>query len=483
MGLRRALLPALGLAGALGLGALRALGVQAAPPPRPVPLGERFGEVPWIRVVPQLAPLSGVGGVRAEDCGRCHKAHYEEWRRSTHAHAYTDLQFQSELGKDSSPRWLCLNCHLPVENQRDEVVRALAGGALFAPLAERNPGFDAALRDEGVTCATCHLRRDAEGRTYVLGPLGGTKPPHPVRVDRAALLSRCDDCHDQQYRLTPQLVCAFQTAAEVAAGPERGRPCASCHLPAERRPLTTLGTPPRTAHRHDFVGGPVPKRFERYDAQLARAFRPALDLAYEARPAGPGRLAVSVELHNARAAHRAPTGDPERYYEIELQLLDEKDRLLGRQRLRIGQLWRWSPEAKILADNRVLPGERRRWRVTLAAGVDGQEGYAPGGRGEQPLPAPPGAGAPARVRVLATHVRLSEENLAYMKRTAASADPRFAPQIAHLEAHYPTRTRWFESELALGSGARRTVPTERLLLRQGPGPAGPAAPRDGSRGP
>src|SRR4029079_11514513 len=122
----------------------------------PVPLERVFGDVPRISVIPQLAPVDGVGGVRASDCGKCHQRHYDEWRTSTHAHAYRDLQFQSELGKPSSPGWLCLNCHTPVENQRHEVVQTLARGKLDAPIAKPNRAFDAVMRDEGVTCATCH---------------------------------------------------------------------------------------------------------------------------------------------------------------------------------------------------------------------------------------------------------------------------------------------------------------------------------------
>lgn len=429
----------------LGYGATTAYQKRARA--MPVPIEQVLGDHPWLKLVPQLAPVDGVGGVRASDCGKCHQRHYEEWRRSTHANAYSDLQFQSELGKPTSPAWLCLNCHIPVENQREETVRALERGQLAAPVRVPNPKVDAAMRDEGVTCATCHVEKDEHGRSVVIGsiPLGpDLKPPHPVRVDRAKLLGRCADCHDQSYRLTSKLVCAFETAREVRASAEPDRTCASCHLPEEERSLTTLGTPPRRAHRHTFVGGPVPKRFDLYDAQLAEAFRPALDIHYEVAKGEAGRVEVTVQLTNAHAAHRAPTGDPERHLVVEAALLDEGGAVLARDTLRIGQTWEWEPEARRTGDNRIAPGETRAWRASLS----------------------PTSGKPARVRVSARHVRLSPDNLAYMMKTAANAAPAFAPRIAALDKNYPTETTFFESEAPLDGRGPRTTRTQAELFER-----------------
>ncbi len=51
-----------------------------------VPLKSRFTkEQVYAFVLPQLAPVEGVGGVRASQCGGCHKAIYKEWRASSHA--------------------------------------------------------------------------------------------------------------------------------------------------------------------------------------------------------------------------------------------------------------------------------------------------------------------------------------------------------------------------------------------------------------
>ncbi len=439
-------------------------GPPPAAPLRPVPLGELYGAAPWISVIPQLSAPPGTDGVKASDCGKCHVAHYEDWRRSTHSNAYTDLQFRSELAKPSSPAWLCLNCHLPVENQREFTVRALVEGKLDQPLPIVNPRFDAAMQQEGVTCATCHVRTDESGQSYILAPTGAGQAPHPMRVDRAALHARCNDCHDQSYRLTPQLVCAFETGKELAASATPERSCPSCHMAEVERALTNLGTPVRRAHRHSFVGGPVPKRFDLYGPGLAAEFRPGLEVQWRATPQREG-ISVEVELRNQSAAHHVPTGDPERFYEIVLELVDAQDRVVARERLRLGQLWRWEPSAERLFDNRVAAGASRRWQPTLLPGVAGDEGYAAGEPARRTSALGGVHAAPVRVRLVVRHVRLTDDNAAWMQQHAADAPAALRDRIAHLDAHYPRSSVVYRGALDLSS-TRRTTERSDVLLAQ-----------------
>lgn len=436
--------------GAVALFAVAALRAPRTPPP--VPLDRVHPGVPWTRLVPQLAPVEGVAGVRAADCGKCHERHYQEWKQSTHAHAYTDLQFQSEIAKPNQPAWLCLNCHIPVTNQRDEVVRSLIEGDLRRPVREVNPGFDPVMRDEGVTCAVCHVRKDERGRSYILGSVEGPKPPHPVRVDRAALLARCNDCHDQTYRLTDALVCHFQSGSELRQGPEgETKQCADCHLPAVERPLVKdPGAPIRTAHVHGFVGGGVPKERDLLAAQEALGYRPGLEVRFEVGTVEAETVRVLAWLSNDRAGHFVPTGDPERHVLVEAELLDAGGQVLGRNALRIGQQWVWEPVARQVFDNRVAPGETRVVVMDVKAGEERRQAFTP--RPEwnvRSAPVPPGTGRPTRLRVTATHVRLSDDNAAWMRKNAAAADPRFAPGIARLLELYPSRRVFFSEERAL----------------------------------
>ncbi len=181
------------------------------------PIASRFTKQQGFAfVLPQLAPVAGVGGVRASQCGACHRAIYREWQASTHAAALSDLQYQAELFKKGSPRWLCLNCHIPVQNQRRYLVQGLTGGDVLRPAQVLNPGFDPAMQKEAITCATCHVRPDAKGASVVIGTRGNPDAPHPVRADPKALRNICLRCHDPRgERITPTLMCWFQMASQL----------------------------------------------------------------------------------------------------------------------------------------------------------------------------------------------------------------------------------------------------------------------------
>jgi hypothetical protein len=121
-------------------------------------------------VVPQ-----GLVDLRAETCGACHEAIYQEWAVSTHRRAWLDdAQFQKELAKSSGAddparggvSWLCVNCHTPVAAQLEKLVVGLTDERIERPEYVTNPTFDEALQHDSVTCATCHVRNGiVYGRT------------------------------------------------------------------------------------------------------------------------------------------------------------------------------------------------------------------------------------------------------------------------------------------------------------------------------
>ena len=112
---------------------------------------------------------------------------------------------------------------------------------------------------------------------------------------------------------------------------------------------------------------------------------------------------------------------------VSAALLDEKGNEIAGERWRIGQVWEWDPVARQVSDNRIGPKEERILKTRLR----------------------PGAGRAARLRVEARHVRLSPENLEYMKKTAKDADPRFAPAIVEMDRHYPTERIFYSREVVL----------------------------------
>ena len=114
----------------------------------------------WEKAIPQQEIPQGLTSLSAKYCATCHLKHYQEWLLSTHAHAWSDLQFQSELKKESSP-FMCINCHIPLQNQQEYIIQGLIDGDIYKPVKTINYHFDKSLQSEGITCASCHVRDGA----------------------------------------------------------------------------------------------------------------------------------------------------------------------------------------------------------------------------------------------------------------------------------------------------------------------------------
>jgi len=404
------------------------------------PLESRFSkEQDFAFVLPQLAPVAGVGGVRASHCGVCHRAIYREWQASTHASALSDLQFQAELSKKSSPRWLCLNCHIPVQNQRRHLVQGLVGGDVLRPALVKNPGFDAAMQAEAITCATCHVRRDDQGRSVVVGTRGNPEAPHPVRADPKALRNICKRCHDPRgERITPLLVCWFQTYKELSEGPHGGkRDCVGCHMPVSRRRLASefSAYPVRKNRQHHWVGGGVPKRFGGYGRLAERGYHPGLVVKLVRAERAAGVVGFEAELENRRSGHALPTADPERHLLLLATLRASDGRRQGQKRSRIGQVWKWVPRAEKVSDNRLSPGGKRWWKGSFSAAAS--------------------TGA-VTLELKIWHVRLTSKNAEHMKKARVREDyvPGLSKLLRSLERHYPLATLVYREVVDLATGKR-----------------------------
>ncbi|MEM7678768.1 MAG: multiheme c-type cytochrome, partial [Myxococcota bacterium] len=398
--------------------------------------------------LPTVGPLSigeGFVGVKASDCGMCHQALYEEWRGSTHAAAMKDPQYYAELSKPGSPRWLCLSCHAPVQNQRRWLISSktrLRDNSLYVEPIERisNPSFDPEMQREGVTCATCHVRVD-DGHTYVVAAKVSQRAPHPVRADQVALRSICQRCHDPgEGRITPQFFCWFETARE--APEEASEDCVTCHMPSVNRSIVAGG--PRRANRHHFwTGGGVPKAYEGYDQLLDRGYVPGLSVVARIESA-----TVTITLTNERAGHYVTSADPERFIWVQTVVEDESGRRQVVDARRIGQTWDWGatqPEvrpARRVADDRIPPQGSKTWRFVV------------------PQPA-------ARVTVSAAHVRLTPSNARHMKRTPVHPElvdiwPQASEQVANIDRIYQMRT-WFAKTTTVDGRNWVHTPLEKLL--------------------
>jgi hypothetical protein len=313
----------------------------------------------WENPVPHQETPAGLSSIRAKDCGVCHQEIYREWQLSTHAHALSDQQFQAELHKSPETNWLCLNCHIPLLNQRAEYAVSVNNNSTHEPVMEPNPRYDAALEEEAVTCAVCHVR---DG--IILGPYGDSTAPHPVRHDPGLLTEEaCTRCHQATAAYTNTLVCTFDTGEEWRASPyaRDGQVCSHCHMPEVERAVAP-GGPVRKSRYHYFTGSMIPKEvlgsLNGRPLNPRGLFRSGLEVTVQSVRPGDAGVAIDLTLKNAFAGHMLPTGDPERFILVEVRLTAD-GREFGPETLRIGQEWKWHPVAEKVGDNRLKPLEQR----------------------------------------------------------------------------------------------------------------------------
>jgi hypothetical protein len=281
----------------------------------------------------QVETPRGIASLSAKDCGTCHREIYSEWAGSMHAGAWTEPYFQIDFKYDGSEQ-ICLNCHTPLVNQQQDLVLGFRDRDKFEPILAPNPDYDSALRDEGVTCAVCHIRNGT-----IIGPFRTEKAPHPVEYDpeMSKGIKPCLRCHvvagkrwDTFYTIPP---CG--TVAEIEAVGQT-MDCVFCHMPTVLRPAAE-GMPSRNGRRHLFHGGHEPERVKeslRVDHRLVKD-------------------GLVVTLTNVGAAHYLPTGTPDRHLTLELKLLGQRGEVLSEKVYTMKRYILWRPFIVDLRDTRL----------------------------------------------------------------------------------------------------------------------------------
>ena len=317
----------------------------------------------YAHAIPFQKIPAGLDSLKAESCGQCHQAIYEEWKTSVHAKAYDDPFFHAYWAKDKHS-WVCLNCHAPLENQQATLIKGIPRDRVEKAHQELNPQFDPEYQKEGITCAACHVRDGV-----ILGPFEDSAAPHPTKFDpnfRTAQV--CYRCHNvisgpaQFYNVGP---CG--TYAEYEGKffmKERGFICQSCHMPDIQRPVSRDG-PIRQGRQHLWRGGHDPEMIKRAVA-IQMVANPAIPKPGE-------KVEVTLTLINAGAGHKLPTGDPDRHFTVEFMVEDRNQQTLETQKDTMGRWIMWQPAIVELYDNRLMPLASRDYTFTyrLPKEIDG----------------------------------------------------------------------------------------------------------------
>ena len=295
----------------------------------------------------------GIDSLRAESCGKCHQEIYDEWKSSMHARAFDDPFFQAYWKRDDNI-WICLNCHTPLENQQPELITSIPRDRVEKAVKMPNPNYDPAFRHEGVTCAACHVRDGV-----ILGPYEDSDAPHPTMYDPIyRSMDMCYRCHQvpsgpfQFYNVGP---CGTYPEYEGEHYFNQGFICQTCHMPAVERPVAT-GGPMRMGRKHLWRGGHDPEQVKRAITIRLSADPPELPPGQE--------VEFLMEVTNSGAGHKLPTGDPDRFFTFEFEVVDQNGKVLADQSHTMGRWILWQPVIWEVWDNRLKPLQTRNYRFT-----------------------------------------------------------------------------------------------------------------------
>ncbi len=312
----------------------------------------------WETAIPNQQVPKGLNSLSSKACGQCHTDHYQEWQTSTHSMAWKDLQFQAEIKKETSP-YMCINCHIPLQNQQEFMVTGLKDDDIYQPIKVKNPEFDAELQQEGINCAACHVRNGA-----VMAMEVSHRAPHASVANPSHLSEQlCIGCHNAVAVVTPELVCTFETGDEWKAGPYADtKNCKTCHMPAIHRPVA-VGATEVKSRMHYFMGSGIPK-LDTLSPERLDGLQYNFD-TFKTTWSRSDSVVLTTTVTNKFAGHRVPTGDPERFIITKFSVLDTNKQLVATDSFRIGEHWEWYPVAKKIADNNLNPGDSRTHRMQL----------------------------------------------------------------------------------------------------------------------
>ena len=301
----------------------------------------------------KVAVPEGLSSLSAEECGGCHEEIYEEWKSSIMAQAWTEPYFQVDFVWDNSLQ-ICKNCHIPLENQQEDLVLGFNDRAKLDPILKPNPNFDPVLQNEGVTCAVCHVDEDG----VILGPYDLKTEAHPTRKDDRFTdgNSVCKKCHwvqgdrwDMFLKLPP---CG--NFAEIKQAGKKVN-CVKCHMPRVTRVMGIDG-PVRTGGRHTWRGG--------HDPEMVKSA--AKIEVTEDKDSSADKKSYTLSVTNVGTEHRLPTGTPDRHLEVSFRLYDSGGKLIREKIDFLERTILWRPFIIDLWDTRLKYNETRSYSFSFS---------------------------------------------------------------------------------------------------------------------
>ncbi|MDZ7859375.1 MAG: multiheme c-type cytochrome [Candidatus Krumholzibacteriota bacterium] len=262
---------------------------------------------------------------KPKTCASCHTSIYRQWRNAMMSQSFThhwdeieyfDLAVEHAKVDPSIKDAVdgCNGCHTPISY--------LAGDI---PPPRPSKGSRA---NEGVSCDLCHtitsVEKDppfnfswvSEPGRIKYGSKPGLKSPHHTTEYNELFTTTevCGSCHNEK---NPFGIWVKSTQIEWKEGPysDEGVKCFDCHMPKAKGRSAKMAEQGMIA-QHVFLGAHKP-------AKLRGAIEISMH-ALETEIPYDGIAEIKVELFNAKAGHKIPTGSVEdRILWLELTAVDE----------------------------------------------------------------------------------------------------------------------------------------------------------------
>ena len=250
---------------------------------------------------------------KPEVCGSCHVDFYQQWRQAMMSQAYTHSWDEIEYFELAIPhaekdeavagvKASCNGCHAPI---------SFLAGDVPPPRPDQN-----SRANESVSCDFCHTITGFAGDTPYnfnwisepgrtkYGPKPGLESPHH-QTEMLEFISQtefCGTCHNE---MSPFGMWVKATQLEWQAGPyaKEGVRCHDCHMPRAKGHSAQMAAEAMIA-QHLFHGAHDPGKLA--GAVELRMHPEVREVAYD-----DGVVTLKVQLFNAKAGHKIPTGSVE----------------------------------------------------------------------------------------------------------------------------------------------------------------------------
>lgn len=313
------------------------------------------------------APLRENVLASSQDCATCHDEIYGKWKDSMHSQSVSDPIFKTAymeayLATKGEAKKLCMRCH--------------------APAVYLNGDYDLEqpITAEGVTCHFCHSVVEVKpldekpftlkiGKT-IRGPRGTAESGYhaTVKSDIHKKSEFCAGCHEYE----AGGIKIMGTYSEWKNGPyaKKGIQCQDCHMPPELVKDKSGGK--KRVFSHYLAGG-----------HSIMQLRKAVTVRVAGIVRGKDRITVELELENSGSGHYVPTGIPTRRLLLSC-VIKTSDKKALKKKVTYEKVI-FDPDGKeltkdadimlglgtrIVKDNRLAPGEKRKVRLVYFTNPD-----------------------------------------------------------------------------------------------------------------